>query len=112
MEQVQDPAGNYGQRDGICCAYCFNSNPEQLVMCAVCKRWFCNSILVGSGSHAYLHMTTAKHFKMKAHELSKHGGRRIRCLKCKNENVFDLRAETRNPTSLSKLMCLSRHIIL
>lgn len=110
MEKTREPNMKKGEKKEMCCAYCFNSNPEQLVMCVSCKRCFCNSILVGCGSHAYLHMTLAKHFKMQTLPNSKHKGRHIRCCKCKEDNAFDLRSQSRNPSRLDNLQCLSKCI--
>ena len=89
------------------CCYCGCVDPNLIVQCRICKRWFCNGLVPNCGSHSYLHMTLAKHWSFITHPKSKFGGCAIRCSKCKNPNACDLRSPTAKPTSLKNLLCLS-----
>ena len=43
------------------CKYCGIHDPSCVVMCNVCKKWFCNGRGNTSGSHIINHLVRAKH---------------------------------------------------
>lgn len=43
------------------CKYCGIHDPNCVIMCNVCKKWFCNGRGNTSGSHIINHLVRAKH---------------------------------------------------
>jgi len=43
------------------CKYCGIHDPGCVVMCNICKKWFCNGKGSTSGSHIVNHLVRAKH---------------------------------------------------
>lgn len=89
------------------CAYCHCTDPNSLLQCRACKKWFCNGVIPSHGSHACIHLILSKHTSLKTHPDSKYKGKVIRCSRCKSDTLFDLRSSTRNPTDLNNLVCVS-----
>ena len=93
------------------CCYCGCQNPKGLILCNICRKWFCNCISMREGSHAFMHLSVAHHNSVSTHPSSVFKGTTLRCSSCKSTNVFDLRFnpnEMRNGAPL--LMCLSKCI--
>jgi regulator of nonsense transcripts 1 len=49
------------------CRYCGISDASTVVMCNICKKWFCNSRGGTSGSHIVHHLVRAKHREVTLH---------------------------------------------
>lgn len=89
------------------CSYCYNSDPASLLQCKICNKWFCNSTELGQGSHIYLHLSLSKHRCVKTTPQSRFHGANLKCSKCKSNNVFDLRYDSRRRGGVPVLMCIS-----
>ena len=75
---------------GTACSYCGIHDPASLVMCNICKRWFCNSRGNTSGSHIVNHMVRAKHKEVTLHKDGPLGETVLECYSCGTRNVFVL----------------------
>ena len=87
--QNDSAAENAVESSPVQCDYCRNCSGQSLVFCRICKRWFCNSTDVKSGSHIFLHMSYTRHYHALSHRDSILKGARFKC-SCGNNNIFDL----------------------
>ena len=72
------------------CRYCGLRDPKCLVMCRVCKRWFCNGRGNMNASHIVQHLVRSKHKEIALHSESPAGDSTIECYSCGSKNVFTL----------------------
>ncbi|OCF54648.1 ATP-dependent helicase [Kwoniella mangroviensis CBS 10435] len=72
------------------CAYCGIHNPQCVVKCMHCNKWFCNSRGNTSASHIVNHLVKAKHKEVVLHKESALGDTVPECYNCGSKNVFML----------------------
>lgn len=72
------------------CRYCAIHDPGTVVMCNVCKKWFCNGHGNTSGSHIVNHLVRAKHKEVTLHSEGPLGETVLECYSCGVRNVFVL----------------------
>ncbi|VEU23215.1 DEKNAAC104325 [Brettanomyces naardenensis] len=93
------------------CSYCGCSNPQSVVKCNVCNRWFCNGRTPASGSHPtggshiVTHLVLARHNVVSLHPDSDLGDTTLECYKCGNRNVFVLGFVAAKQESLVVILC-------
>ena len=87
------------------CSYCGIHDPASLVMCNICKRWFCNSRGNTSGSHIVNHMVRAKHKEVTLHKDGPLGETVLECYSCGTRNVFVLGFIPAKADSVVVLLC-------
>ena len=93
------------------CCYCGCNDPKGIVMCNICKKWFCNCLSMKEGSHAFLHLSIAHHNSVRTHKSSPFHGKSLCCSTCGSTNVFDLRYNTHEmKAGVPVLLCLSKCI--
>ncbi|KAK8850599.1 hypothetical protein IAR55_004518 [Kwoniella newhampshirensis] len=72
------------------CSYCGVHNPQCVVKCLHCSKWFCNSRGNTSASHIVNHLVKAKHKEVVLHKESALGETIPECYNCGSKNVFML----------------------
>ncbi|OCF41250.1 ATP-dependent helicase [Kwoniella heveanensis CBS 569] len=72
------------------CSYCGIHNPQCVVKCLHCNKWFCNSRGNTSASHIVNHLVKAKHKEVILHKESALGETIPECYNCGSKNVFML----------------------
>nr|XP_019007867.1 ATP-dependent helicase [Kwoniella pini CBS 10737]OCF46648.1 ATP-dependent helicase [Kwoniella pini CBS 10737] len=72
------------------CSYCGIHNPQCVVKCLHCNKWFCNSRGNTSASHIVNHLVKAKHKEVVLHKESALGDTVPECYNCGSKNVFML----------------------
>ncbi|ORX40932.1 RNA helicase-domain-containing protein [Kockovaella imperatae] len=72
------------------CSYCGIHNPQSVVKCLHCSKWFCNSRGNTSASHIVNHLVKAKHKEVILHKESALGETIPECYNCGSKNVFML----------------------
>jgi len=87
------------------CKYCGIHDPECVVMCNVCKKWFCNSRGNTSGSHIINHLVRAYHKEVTFHKDGPLGETVLECYSCGVKNVFVLGFVTAKGDSVIILLC-------
>ena len=60
---ASSPVGDAANK--VSCMYCGISDPNSLVQCNICKKWFCNGRGNTSGSHIVNHLVRARHKEVK-----------------------------------------------
>ncbi|CAD7969242.1 unnamed protein product [Amoebophrya sp. A120] len=70
------------------CRYCLTSNPECVVKCTICNKWFCNGNQATSGAHIVHHMVRAKHREAALHPKGPLADTALECYCCGSKNVF------------------------
>lgn len=73
------------------CAYCGVLNPESIIKCELCQKWFCNgSGSKHGGSHIVTHLVLSKHKSVRTHPSSPVGDTVLECYNCGSNNIFVL----------------------
>ena len=85
------------------CSFCGIDDPETLVYCNSCSKWFCNSKENTSSSHIVNHLVSAKHKEITLHKGGLLGEIPIECYICGVRNVFVLGLAATN--SVVVLIC-------
>ena len=70
------------------CAYCGIHNPEAVVKCLTCSKWFCSARGNTSSSHIINHLVRARHKEVQLHPSSPLGDTTLECYNCGTKNVF------------------------
>jgi len=70
------------------CSYCGLSNPDNVVRCDVCNKWFCNGRGVTASAHIITHMIRSKHKRVSLHEKGPVAGEAVECYNCGRKNSF------------------------
>jgi RNA helicase (UPF2 interacting domain) len=87
------------------CRYCCLHDPGCVVMCNVCKKWFCNGRGNTSGSHIVNHLVRAKHKEVTLHKDGPLGETVLECYSCGVRNVFVLGFIPAKADSVVVLLC-------
>lgn len=87
------------------CRYCGISDAATVVMCNICKKWFCNSRGGTSGSHIVHHLVRAKHREVTLHSDGPLGETVLECYSCGIRNVFLLGFIPSKADSVVVLLC-------
>jgi regulator of nonsense transcripts 1 len=87
------------------CCYCNISDASTVVMCNICKKWFCNSRGGTSGSHIIHHLVRAKHREVTLHADGPLGETQLECYSCGIKNVFLLGFVPAKADSVVVLLC-------
>lgn len=87
------------------CKYCAIHDPSCVVMCNVCKKWFCNGRGNTSGSHIINHLVRAKHKEVTLHKDGPLGETVLECYSCGVRNVFVLGFIPAKADSVVVLLC-------
>ena len=72
------------------CRYCGVQDPECVVRCVDCKRWFCNGRGSSSAAHIIQHLVKARHREIATHPNGTVGDGPIECYNCGGRNLFNL----------------------
>lgn len=87
------------------CKYCGIHEPSTVVMCNICKKWFCNGRGNTSGSHIVNHLVRAKHREVTLHSEGPLGETLLECYSCGVRNVFVLGFIPAKADSVVVLLC-------
>lgn len=87
------------------CKYCGIHEPSTVVMCNICKKWFCNGRGNTSGSHIVNHLVRAKHREVTLHSEGPLGETVLECYSCGVRNVFVLGFIPAKADSVVVLLC-------
>lgn len=87
------------------CKYCGIHDPGTVVMCNICKKWFCNGRGNTSGSHIVNHLVRAKHREVTLHSEGPLGETILECYSCGVRNVFVLGFIPAKADSVVVLLC-------
>lgn len=105
-EDEIDPAENKDLPPHAC-RYCGIHEPSTVVMCNICKKWFCNGRGSTSGSHIVNHLVRAKHREVTLHADGPLGETVLECYSCAVRNVFVLGFIPAKSDSVVVLLCRS-----
>lgn len=87
------------------CKYCGIHDPSTVVMCNICKKWFCNGRGTTTGSHIVNHLVRAKHREVTLHADGPLGETILECYSCGVKNVFVLGFIPAKADSVVVLLC-------
>lgn len=107
LQFEEDEDELYGNRElpYHACKYCGIHEPSTVVMCNVCKKWFCNGRGNTSGSHIINHLVRAKHKEVTLHSDGPLGETVLECYSCGVRNVFVLGFIPAKADSVVVLLC-------
>ncbi|WVQ86166.1 hypothetical protein IAT38_008334 [Cryptococcus sp. DSM 104549] len=89
-DEWEEGRGEFGSGVEHACSYCGIHNPQSVVKCLHCSKWFCNSRGNTSASHIVNHLVKAKHKEVVLHKESALGDTIPECYNCGSKNVFML----------------------
>lgn len=87
------------------CAYCGIHNPNSVIKCNTCNKWFCNAKTNSSSSHIVTHLIMSRHNQVSLHEESELGDTTLECYNCGNKNVFILGFVSAKQESVVVILC-------
>lgn len=87
------------------CKYCGIHDPNTVVQCNICKKWFCNGRGNTSGSHIINHLVRSKHKEVLLHKDGNLGDTSLECYSCGCRNVFVLGFIPAKADSVVVLLC-------
>lgn len=87
------------------CRYCGISDPNCVVQCNICQKWFCNGRSHMSGSHIVTHLVKSKHKEVTLHRDGPLGETTLECYSCGSKNVFLLGFIPAKADSVVVLLC-------
>lgn len=87
------------------CRYCCIHDPNTVVQCNICKKWFCNGRGNTSGSHIINHLVRSKHKEVTLHKDGTLGETFLECYSCGCRNVFVLGFIPAKADSVVVLLC-------
>lgn len=105
FEEDDDEFYNSKELPEFACKYCGIHEPNCVVMCNVCKKWFCNGRGNTSGSHIINHLVRAKHKEVTLHKDGPLGETVLECYSCGVRNVFVLGFIPAKADSVVVLLC-------
>ncbi|XP_043192907.1 regulator of nonsense transcripts 1-like [Amphibalanus amphitrite] len=104
--EEEDEDGFYNKElPAHACKYCGIHDPGCVVMCNICKRWFCNGRGNTSGSHIVNHLVRAKHKEVTLHRDGPLGETVLECYSCGVRNVFVMGFIPAKANSVVVLLC-------
>lgn len=104
-EEDDDAVGQVQELPPHACKYCGIHEPSTVVMCNICKKWFCNGRGNTSGSHIVNHLVRAKHREVTLHSDGPLGETVLECYSCGVRNVFILGFIPAKADSVVVLLC-------
>ncbi|XP_018916568.1 regulator of nonsense transcripts 1 [Bemisia tabaci] len=105
FEEEEDDAFYNKELPPYACKYCAIHDPSCVVMCNICKKWFCNGRGNTSGSHIINHLVRAKHKEVTLHKDGPLGETILECYACGVRNVFVLGFIPAKADSVVVLLC-------
>ncbi|KAL0271677.1 UNVERIFIED_CONTAM: hypothetical protein PYX00_008693 [Menopon gallinae] len=105
FEEEEEEAYYNKELPAYACKYCGIHDPNCVVMCNVCKKWFCNGRGNTSGSHIINHLVRAKHKEVTLHKDGPLGETVLECYACGVRNVFVLGFIPAKADSVVVLLC-------
>uniref|UniRef100_A0A6B2EFZ7 DNA helicase n=1 Tax=Phlebotomus kandelakii TaxID=1109342 RepID=A0A6B2EFZ7_9DIPT len=105
FEEEDDDAFMSQDLPSHACKYCGIHEPSTVVMCNICKKWFCNGRGSTSGSHIVNHLVRAKHREVTLHSDGPLGETVLECYSCGVRNVFVLGFIPAKADSVVVLLC-------
>lgn len=105
FEEDDEEFYNSKELPDYACKYCGIHEPNCVVMCNVCKKWFCNGRGNTSGSHIINHLVRAKHKEVTLHKDGPLGETILECYSCGVRNVFVLGFIPAKADSVVVLLC-------
>ncbi|BES94730.1 nonsense-mediated mRNA decay protein 1 [Nesidiocoris tenuis] len=105
FEEEEEDAFYNKELPAYACKYCGIHDPSCVVMCNVCKKWFCNGRGNTSGSHIINHLVRAKHKEVTLHKDGPLGETVLECYSCGVRNVFVLGFIPAKADSVVVLLC-------
>nr|CAI5854297.1 unnamed protein product [Callosobruchus analis] len=105
--EEEDEEGYFNAKElpDYACKYCGIHEPNCVVMCNLCKKWFCNGRGNTSGSHIINHLVRAKHKEVTLHKDGPLGETVLECYSCGVRNVFVLGFIPAKADSVVVLLC-------
>ncbi|XP_065222847.1 regulator of nonsense transcripts 1-like [Planococcus citri] len=103
--QVESTPGKTQELPAFACVYCAIHDPSCVVMCNICKKWFCNGRGNTCGSHIVNHLMQSKHKEVTLHKVSPLGKTVLKCYACGMRNVFVLGFTPDKTGSAVVLLC-------
>ncbi|KAJ8984652.1 hypothetical protein NQ317_009880 [Molorchus minor] len=105
--EEEDEEGYFNGKElpDYACKYCGIHEPNCVVMCNLCKKWFCNGRGNTSGSHIINHLVRAKHKEVTLHKDGPLGETILECYSCGVRNVFVLGFIPAKADSVVVLLC-------
>ncbi len=104
-EEDDEQSLNNQELPAHACKYCGIHEPSTVVMCNICKKWFCNGRGSTSGSHIVNHLVRAKHREVTLHADGPLGETVLECYSCGVRNVFVLGFIPAKADSVVVLLC-------
>ena len=80
-------------------------NPECVVKCGQCKKWFCNDRASTAGSHIVNHLVRSRHKEVCLHAESPLGETTLECYNCSSKNIFLLGFIPKKSEGIVVLIC-------
>ncbi|RZF35807.1 hypothetical protein LSTR_LSTR006265, partial [Laodelphax striatellus] len=105
FEEDDEEAFYNKELPAFACKYCAIHDPSCVVMCNICKKWFCNGRGNTSGSHIINHLVRAKHKEVTLHKDGPLGETVLECYSCGVRNVFVLGFIPAKADSVVVLLC-------
>ncbi|KAK9694068.1 RNA helicase (UPF2 interacting domain) [Popillia japonica] len=105
FEEDDEEFFNSKELPDYACKYCGIHEPNCVVMCNLCKKWFCNGRGNTSGSHIINHLVRAKHKEVTLHKDGPLGETILECYSCGVRNVFVLGFIPAKADSVVVLLC-------
>ncbi|CAG0921359.1 unnamed protein product, partial [Notodromas monacha] len=105
FQEDEDDPDNMKDLPEHACRYCGIHDANCVVMCNVCRRWFCNGRGNTSGSHIVNHLVRAKHREVTLHKDGPLGETILECYACSSRNVFVLGFIPAQADSVVVLLC-------
>lgn len=87
------------------CSYCGVFNPDCMIQCDLCCKWFCNGSAGKSGSHIITHLVMSKHRSVRTHPHSAVGDDTLECYLCGSTNIFVLGYVTAMEANTIVILC-------
>ena len=90
-------------QSGFACAYCQNFEPNSIVKCFDCEKWFCNNKYDRKESDIFLHLFKSKHRKVCRFQDKDPHGMPIYCQNCQQADIYQLIVV---PTQNNLILCI------
>ena len=87
------------------CRYCGIHDPACVAKCVETKKWFCNAVIGGGGSHLVHHLVRSRSHQVQLHPESPLGETVLECYNCASKNAFVLGFVPASSSSVVVLLC-------